>query len=156
MEVLTALAVANGAYKTITTFINNGREISDCINHLNKWFDASSDITFAQKSAENPSMVDTLFRKGSIESTAANAIIAKKKLEEQERHLRELITLHYGVDTYKEMMQMRIELREKRKLAVYKRKKLQKNLVDTVVIIIFLALTLGLGYFVYLMFKGDL
>ena len=54
------------------------------------------------------------------------------------------------------MMQMRVDLREKRKLAVYKRKKLQKNLIDTVVIFVFLALTLGLGYLVYLMFKGGL
>ena len=151
MEVLTALAVANGAYKTITTFINNGREISDCTKQLSQWFTAYSDIEHAQKSAENPSMVDTLFRKGSIEATAANAVIAKKKLEEQERQLREMITLRYGVQTYKEMMQMRIELREKRKLLVYKKQKAVKTLIDTVIVVLFIVATLGLGWVVLLM-----
>ena len=154
MEVLTALAVANGAYKTITTFINNGREISDCVQHLSKWFDASADISHVLEQSQNPSMFDTLFRKGSIEAMAANAIVAKKKTEEQERSLREMITLRYGVQTYKEMMQLRIELREKRKLSIYKRKKMVKALIDMAAVVLFIIATLGLGYVIYLMVKN--
>lgn len=154
MEVLTALAVANGAYKTITTFINNGREISDCVSALSKWFDASADISHALEQSQNPSMFDTLFRKGSIEAMAANAIVAKKKTEEQERSLREMITLRYGVQTYKEMMQLRIELREKRKLSIYRRKKMVKALIDGAAVVLFIIATLGLGYVIYLMVKN--
>ena len=154
MEVLTALAVANGAYKTITTFINNGREIGDCVQHLSKWFDASADISHAQEQAQNPSMFDTLFRKGSIEAMAANAIVAKKKLEEQERSLREMIVLNYGVSTYKEMMALRVQLREKRKLLIYRRKKMVKALIDGAAVVLFIIATLGLGYVIYLMVKN--
>ena len=99
-------------------------------------------------------MFDTLFRKGSIEAMAANAIVAKKKLEEQERSLREMITLRYGVQTYKEMMQLRIELREKRKLSIYKRKKMVKALIDGAAVVLFIIATLGLGYVIYLMVKN--
>ena len=151
IDPLTALAAANTAYRTITTFINNGREISDCAKQLSTWFNAYSDIENAQKSAESPSMVDSLFRKGSIEAMAANAVIAKKKLEEQERQLREMITLRYGVQTYKEMMQMRIDLREKRKLLVYKKQRIVKALIDTVIVVLFIVATLGLGWIVLLM-----
>lgn len=154
MEVLTALAVANGAYKTITTFINNGREISDCVSALSKWFDASADISHALEQSQTPSMFDTLFRKGSIEAMAANAIVAKKKLEEQERNLREMITLRYGVQTYKEMMALRVKLREKRQKAIYTRQKFIKGLIDAVAVVLFIIATLGLGYVIYLMVKN--
>ena len=154
MEVLTALAVANGAYKTITTCINNGREISDCVSALSKWFDASADIGHALEQSQNPSMFDTLFRKGSIEAMAANAIVAKKKLEEQERSLREMIVLNYGVSTYKEMMALRVQLREKRKLLIYRRMKMVKALIDGAAVLLFIIATLGLGYVIYLMVKN--
>ena len=47
----------------------------------------------------------------------------KKKLAQQEGQLRELICDSYGIDTYREMMQLRRELKAKREKQMYAARK---------------------------------
>ena len=55
---------------------------------------------------------------------------AKKKVEEQEKQIRELITWAYGTETYKEMMQMRRDIRAKRERIIYRRRKKRQRMLD--------------------------
>jgi len=155
IDPLTALAVANTAFQTVKRLVEHGREIEDVAGQLGKWFEAASDINFAKEQAENPSMIQSLFRAGSIEKQALDATIAREKLKEQEAELRSLITLRYSPNTYKDMMQLRKDISAKREAAIYKRKQLVKGLTDAFAVVLFIGLTGGLGWLVFLMLQDS-
>ena len=71
-----------------------------------------------------------MFDGNSVEEQALNAVIAKKKIEEQEKQVRELITWAYGTETYKEMMQMRKDIKAKRERMIYKQRRRQRRMLD--------------------------
>ena len=85
-----------------------------------------------------------MFDGGSVEEQALNAVIAKKKIEEQEKQVRELITWAYGKETYKEMMQMRRDIRAKRERMIYKQRRRQRRMLDVSAIIIGLMVAGGI------------
>jgi hypothetical protein len=85
-----------------------------------------------------------VFDNSSVEEQALNAIIAKKKIEEQEKQIRELIMYAYGEDTYREMMQMRRDIRTKREQVIYKQRRKQRRMLDVSAIIISLMVTAGI------------
>ena len=151
MEPLTALAIANGAFATVKKLVAAGREIEDVAGQLGKWFEAASDINFAKEQAENPSVLQSIFRAGSIEKQALDATIAKEKLKEQEAELRSLITLRYSPNAYRDMMQMRKDIAARREKAVYKRRQLVRGLVDGVAVVLFIGATGGLGWLIFIM-----
>ncbi|MEL0014050.1 MAG: hypothetical protein VW715_02500, partial [Rhodospirillales bacterium] len=70
------------------------------------------------------------------EQQALNSVIAKKKLEEQEKHIRELIVWAYGVETYQEMIMLRRQIKAKREQAIYKQRRRQRILMDSVVVVV--------------------
>ena len=88
-----------------------------------------------------------MFDGSSVEEQALNAVIAKKKIEEQEKQVRELITWAYGRETYKEMMQMRRDIRAKRERMIYKQRRKQKFMLDMSAIIMGLLVSGGVIYF---------
>jgi hypothetical protein len=102
-----------------------------------------SDIKEAEKEAENPPLFKKMFDGNSVEEQALNAVIAKKKIEEQEKQVRELITWAYGKETYKEMMQMRRDIRAKRERMIYKQRRRQRKMLDVSAIIIGLLVSGG-------------
>ena len=91
-------------------------------------------------------MFKKLFDGESVEQQALNSVIAKKKVEEQEKQIRELITWSYGVEAYKEMMQMRREIRAKRERIIYKQRRRQRRMLDVSAMIIALMLSSGIIY----------
>ncbi len=151
MDPLSALAIANTAFSTVKKLVERGREIEDVAGQLGKWFEAASDINFAKEQAENPSVIQSLFRAGSIEKQALDATIAKEKLKQQEAELRSLITLRYSPNTYRDMMQLRKDIAAKREAAIYKRKQLVRGLVDGFAVVLFIAATGGLGWLIFIM-----
>lgn len=151
MDPLTALAAANTAFNTVKRLIDAGREVEDVAGQLGKWFEAASDINFAKEQAENPSMIQSLFRAGSIEKQALDATIAKEKLKEQESELRSLITLRYSPQAYRDMMALRIKLSESRQQRVYQKQRIRKALLDGFAVVLFIAATGGLGWLIFLM-----
>ena len=88
-----------------------------------------------------------MFDGSSVEEQALNAVIAKKKIEEQERQIRELITWAYGVETYKEMIQMRRDIRARRERMIYKQRRRQRFMLDMSAIIMGLLVAGGIVYF---------
>lgn len=109
------LMIATGAFNAIKKGIELGQELESMGGQLGKWFTAISDLTAAKEKADRPSVFKKFLGSGSVEQEALDATIAKKKVEEMEKELRELIIYTYGIETYKEMIAMRRSIKAQRK-----------------------------------------
>jgi len=146
MDPLSLIAMASTTFKGIQTLVNRGAEIEHVAQKLGHWYGLVSDIKEAEKESEKPPLFKKLFDGESVEQQALNSVIAKKKVEEQEKQIRELITWSYGVETYKEMMQMRREIRAKRERIIYKQRRRQRRMLDVSAMVIALMLSGGIIY----------
>ncbi len=133
IEVMAALAVANSAFKSVQTLIGRGAELEQMVGQLGTWFTAASDIRAAGE-LQKPSVFRRLVNAQSVETEALNQIIAKKKLLEHERELRSMIVLRFGIEAYKEMIQMRRDIRAAREQELYATMRLKQNIVDAAII----------------------
>ena len=127
--------------------VSKGAEIEHVAQKLGHWYTLVSDINQAEQEAEKPPLFKKMFDGSSVEEQALNAVIAKKKIEEQERQIRELITWAYGVETYKEMIQMRRDIRAKRERMIYRQRRRQRFMLDMSAIIMGLMVAGGIVHF---------
>jgi len=144
MDPVSLVAIASSTFKGIQVLVNKGAEIEHVAQKLGHWYGLVSDIKEAEKEAENPPLFKKMFDGNSVEEQALNAVIAKKKIEEQEKQVRELITWAYGVETYKEMMQMRKDIKAKRERMIYKQRRRQRRMLDISAIIVGLMVAGGI------------
>ena len=149
MEPIALLSMATTAFKGVQKLVQAGREIEDVAQHLGRWYGYAADIKEAQKTAENPPLFKKILANGSVEEEALNAIIIKKKIEQQEKDIRDLIVVVYGIETYREMIRMRKEIKAKRERLVYKQKRRRRSILDGIVIVIGLTTCVGIVYGFY-------
>ena len=147
MDPLSLVAMASTTFKGLQVLVSKGAEIEHVAQKLGHWYTLVSDINQAEREAEKPPLFKKMFDGASVEEQALNAVIAKKKIEEQEKQIRELITWAYGVETYKEMMQMRRDIRAKRERIIYKQRKRQRFMLDVSAVIMGLIVAGGIIYF---------
>ncbi|MEL0007640.1 MAG: hypothetical protein VW686_09910 [Luminiphilus sp.] len=147
MDPLSLVAMASTTFKGLQVLVSKGAEIEHVAQKLGHWYTLVSDINQAEQEAEKPPLFKKMFDGSSVEEQALNAVIAKKKIEEQERQIRELITWAYGVETYKEMIQMRRDIRAKRERMIYKQRRRQRFMLDMSAIIMGLVVAGGIVYF---------
>ena len=138
--------MASTTFKGIQTLVNKGAEIEHVAQKLGQWYSFASDIKEAEKEAENPGVFKKLFDGNTVEQQALNSVIAKKKLEEQEKQIRELIVWTYGVETYQEMIMLRRKIKAQREQAIYKQRKRQRMLLDSLIIMAGVAVSAGIIY----------
>lgn len=151
MEPIALLSMATTAFKGVQTLVQRGREIEDVAQHLGRWYGYVADINEAQKESEKPPIFKKLLDKGSVEQEALNAIIVKKKIEQQEREIRDLIVVVYGIETYREMIQMRKDIKSKRERLVYRQKRRRRSILDGIAVLIGLGASIGLVYGFYIL-----
>ena len=154
MDPLSLVALASSSFRSVQLLVNKGAEIEQVAQQLGKWFTYASDIKQAEKESENPPIFKKLFSGGSVEEEALNATIARKKLEEQEKHIRELIIWAYGKETYVEMMQLRRDIRVRRQKAIYNQRKRRQKIADVIAIVVGVAVASGVIYGTALFIKG--
>jgi hypothetical protein len=69
------------------------------------------------------------------------ALIARKKIEQQEKELRELIVWRWGVEEYTAMMRDRAKIKDTRERAMLnQRRKMRKLIANVLTIIVILGL----------------
>ncbi len=146
MDPLSLIAMASTTFKGIQTLVNRGAEIEHVAQKLGQWYSFASDIKEAEKESENPGIFKKLFDGNTVEQQALNSVIAKKKLEEQERQIRELIVWSYGVETYQEMIMLRRKIKATRQEAIYKQRKRQRMLLDAFFLSVACVVTAGIVY----------
>jgi hypothetical protein len=139
MDPLSMIAMASTTFKGIQTLVNKGAEIEHVAQKLGAWYSYAADIKEAEKEAESPGIFKKLFDGNTVEQQALNSVIAKKKLEEQEKQIRELIVWAYGVETYQEMIMLRRKIKAQREEAIYKQRRRRRLMVDSVIIAIALS-----------------
>ena len=126
IDPVSAFALATGAFNMIKKAVEAGREIEDCVGYFGKFFQGVSDINKAEEEAKNPPLFRKLLSGGSVEEEAFQAVVHKQKVQQMENELRELITYRYGVEVYREMIQMRRTIKEERERTVYKQQERRK------------------------------
>jgi hypothetical protein len=136
MDPVSLVAMASTAFKGVQVLVSKGAEIEHVAQKLGQWYTLVSDLKEAEKEIENPPLFKKMFDGGSVEEQALNAVIAKKKVEEQEKQIRELITWAYGTETYAEMIQMRRDIRAKREQMIYKQRRRQRRMLDVSAVVI--------------------
>ena len=146
MDPLSLIAMASTTFKGIQTLVNKGAEIEAVAQKLGQWYSFASDIKEAEKEAESPGVFKKLFEGDTVEQQALNSVIAKKKLEEQEKQIRELIVWAYGVETYQEMIMLRRKIKAEREQVIYKQRRRQRILMDSLLITLATAFAGGIIY----------
>ena len=154
MDPLSLIAMASTTFKGVQTLVNRGAEIEHVAQKLGQWYSFASDIKQAEKEAENPGVFKKLFDGNTVEQQALNSVIAKKKLEEQEKQIRELIVWSYGVETYQEMIMLRRKIKARREEVIYKQRKRQRMLLDSFLLSIATAVTACIIYGTVVIIKG--
>jgi len=115
IDPVSAFATATAAYNAIKKGIELGQEIEGMASQLGKWFGACAEVKKAEEEASNPSLFKKLLHKGSVEQEALEALMRRKKIEEQENELRTMILYRYGQGAYREMIEERRKIETKRK-----------------------------------------
>ena len=142
VDPVSALAIATSAYKAIKKGIEMGREIEDMGGQLGTWFGAVADVKAAEEEAKNPPLFKKLLYRGSVEQEAMQNLMRRKKIEQQEKELRELIVYRYGVDAYKDMIRDRMKIKDTRTLAELNQKRKMKNFImNSATVAVLIALT---------------
>jgi hypothetical protein len=138
LDPITAFATASAAFNFVKKAVEAGREIEDVGSQLGTWFGACADLKQHEEESRDPPIFKKLLNKGSVEQEAMENLMRRKKIEAQEKELRELIVYRFGVESYREMMEERKQLRDNRERAVViqrrRRAKTLQNLIAVVLI----------------------
>ena len=141
LDPVSALAIATSAFNLLKKGISAGRELEDMAGQLGTWFGAVSDVKSAEEEAKDPPLFKKLMFSGSVEQEAMQALIARKKIEQQEKELRELIVWRWGTDEYTAMMRDRARIKDTRAKAIQnQRRKMRKLIANTLTIVVILGL----------------
>ena len=144
LDPVSAMAIATSAYNVLKKGIEVGRELEDMGGQLGTWFGAIADVKAADEEAADPPLFKKLFAKSSVEQEAIENLMRRKKIEQQERELREMIVYRFGVDAYRDMIKDRNTIRDARKRAVDARARRIKKLVLNAVAIALIALIVAI------------
>lgn len=157
LDPITAFATASAAYNFVKKAVEAGREIEDIGGQLGTWFSACADLKQAEEDSRDPPLFKKLLHKGSVEQEAVENLMRRKKIEQQEKELRELIVYRFGVDTYREMMEERRQIRNSReRVAELQRKKKAKMFQNIIVIGLIVAiLTLPVAVSMWLFGRNE-
>jgi len=144
LDPVSAMAIATSAYNMLKKGIEVGRELEDMGGQLGTWFGAIADVKAADEEAADPPLFRKVFAKSSVEQEAIENLMRRKKIEQQERELREMIVYRFGVDAYRDMIKDRNNIRDARKGAVDARARKIKKLVLNAVAIALIALIVAI------------
>tara|TARA_R100000700_G_scaffold32978_1_gene40579 strand:- start:45 stop:542 length:498 start_codon:yes stop_codon:yes gene_type:complete len=129
ISITATIAAANTAFNGIKRAFQIGKDIQSMTGDLSKWMTAASDIENAAKQAKNPTLLQKLVKRGSIEQEALEAFSAKKQLEEQRYELQQFIKFTHGTHAWTELLKMEGEIRKRRQKEVYDRKILRDKII---------------------------
>ena len=134
---LLELAAANAAYKTISTFISNGKELGDCIGSISKLVSAEEDMR-ARGNRKKSSPWAKIMGKGSDDM---EEFLALRQCAENRKNLESLMRLFSAPGTWQAFVEFEGEMRMKRKREAEEREREIAKMVRRVTWV--LALTLS-------------
>ena len=150
LSITAAVGIASQAFKATEMLISRGAEIEQCGSHIARWFNAVQDITAAERDCKKPAIYQRLLQSNSIEATALEVTLAKQKIKEQEKILREMIVYRFGQDVYSDMMKLRKEMYATRQKNIESKKRFWNNVVDILLVALMIGLT---GWILFTIFN---
>jgi|TARA_R110002153_G_scaffold36807_1_gene108613 type II secretory pathway component PulL len=151
IDPISAVAMATSAFKMVQKMVSAGREIEDTLGQVGKWYGAASDFNEAKRQAENPPLFKRLIASKSIEQEAMEMFANNKRIQQQEKELRELLMYTYGANAYQELQGMRRSIKEQREKTVYAQARRRKAFIWNSIA---LSVIGAMGYVLYLMIKA--
>jgi hypothetical protein len=107
--------MANAAFKGVKALVSAGKEIEGVVGQLGKWYTAAANFYVGANKKKKPS----LFSKPkpgemSVEEEAMQIAVAKETMRKQDLELQSMIKMRYGMDVFRQMMELRIKLQKQR------------------------------------------
>ncbi len=136
IDPITAISAATAAFNGVKKLVHAGRELEDIVGQLGKWYGAASDLTRAESQRKNPPLFTKLFSGGSVEQEALEILVHKKKMEEQEKQLQDMLNIRFGYGTWKEMIELRRKIRKEREDTVYRQMEARRAFFENVAVIL--------------------
>jgi len=148
VDPITAAAAASSAFAAIKKGFEIGRDIESMAGDLSRWMSAISDITEAEKQAQNPPLFKKLMFSGSIEEEAVQLFTAKRKAQQQRDDLKTFIQYTMGQSAWDELVKMEGQIRKQRQDTIYKQAAARKKFIEWVAILG--AVSVGAGLLILL------
>jgi hypothetical protein len=144
-----AINVCSTAFKAIQRGFEAGREMEAMHGDLQRWLGSSAEIAATEENAKNAGVITRIIKGSSnIEAMALQAMLAKKKIEEQRYNLKVYISMKYGMPAWEELLRTEGRLRKMKAEQMKEQRKFMERIVITVVLTVILALGgAGLWYF---------
>ena len=143
IDPISAAATASAAFTALQRGFQVARSIEDMASDLSRWASAMSDLEWAHKQAQNPSIFKRVFYSQSIEAEAMEAFAAKTRAEEQRAQLKQYIQYTYGQSKWDELVRQEALIRKTRKETVHRQAERRRKFIEIVSIV--LALVTGVG-----------
>lgn len=139
LDPVTAFATASAAFNFVKRAVEAGREIEDVGSQLGTWFGACADLKQHEEESRDPPLFKKLLHKGSVEQEAMENLMRRKKIEQQEKELRELIMYRFGQEAYREMMEERKQIRDSRDRQIMLQKRRRAKAIQNFFAVILIA-----------------
>jgi hypothetical protein len=143
MDPITAAATASSAFAAIKKGFEIGRDLESMVGDLSRWMGAISDLTEAEKDAQNPPIFKKLFGGQTVEAEAMATFAAKRKAEQQRAELKTYIQYTMGMSAWEELVRMEGQIRKTRKETIYKQAKRRRKFMEIVGIILVVGALIG-------------
>jgi hypothetical protein len=106
--------MANAAFKGVKALVSAGREIEDVVGQLGKWYTAAAYFYVGANQKKKPKLFGKSQAGMSVEEEAMQIAVARETMRKQDMQLQSMIKMRYGMDVYKQMMDLRIKLQKER------------------------------------------
>lgn len=135
MDPITLFATVSTVWAGVKKAVEFGREAQDILGQLSQWAQAVDDFDHAvQQENKKPKLIKKL---KSATAEAFDEYAAKVRIREQEAELRHLFLYgelnHLGLDGYREFIQLRRQIREKRIREIQDAKFRKEQLVENLI-----------------------
>jgi len=154
IDPISAAATASAAFSALQRGFQVARSIEDMASDLSRWASAMSDLEFAHKQAQNPSIFKRVFYSQSIKAEAMEAFAAKTRAEEQRAQLKQYIQYTYGQSKWDELVRKEGEIRRIRKETVHRQAERRRKFLEIVAIALVVVSGVGALILLVMWLKG--
>lgn len=137
IDPMTALAMANAAFRGVKRAVELGREASDIYQQLGTWAGHVSDLNeYINGKPKKPKLFEKITFAKSETAEAFDEFAVKTKIAEMEKEIYHEFLYgglqHLGMDGYHDFIRMRREIKAKRERMIYQQLRRRREFIHTV------------------------
>lgn len=135
MDPLTAFGLASTAFSAIKTAFEHGREIESMVSDIGRWTNAVYDFDAEHKKEKSKKGIYS-----SVEEQALESFIYKKKLEEQENDLRNMLNMRFGPNAWQQVLDIQKNIRKQRAIARQQAQEAHEEMMRNILLMVLIGL----------------